>query len=132
MTPNEIRAEISSSIMASWATATPICWPNQPFVSPQQVWIRPTIKMGDTLVGELGEDGLGMRTGVLIVSIFDLAGKGTISLLNYAARLERMFRRKEISNIVFNEPSTNIIGLDENGYYGANMSVDFTAWVGES
>jgi hypothetical protein len=131
MTLEEIRSAIMATLSSNWATATPICYPNQPFIAPKSSWIRPTIKMSDTIVGELGEDGIGMRIGLLMISIFGLAGTGTKELFDFASRLEAIFRRKEISGIVFNEPNTDIPGVDDNGYFHALVSVDFTTWVGE-
>jgi len=101
MTPDEIRSAIMSSIAASWATATEICYPNQHFVAPQASWIRPTIKMSETVVGELGDDGIGMRSGLLMISIFGLAGQGTKTLMGYASRLESLFRRRDVSGYYF-------------------------------
>lgn len=131
MNLEDIRSAIMATISSNWATCSPICFPNQPFISPQGNWIRPTIKMGDTLVGEIGEDGIGMRVGLLMISVFGLPGEGTKTLLGYASRLEAIFRKKEISGIVFNEPSSDITGLDDNGYFGLIVNVDFTTWVGE-
>jgi hypothetical protein len=132
MTPESIRSAIMATLSSSWATCTPICYPNQAFTAPQSAWIRPTIKMGDTIVGELGTDGIGMRTGILFLSIFGLAGEGTKILLGYADRLEKIFRRgADISGIIFNEPSTDMVGLDGAGYFQVIVNVDFFTWVGE-
>jgi hypothetical protein len=133
VTLEDIRSAIMATLSSNLATASlPICYPNQSFTAPQAAWIRPTIKMGDTLIGELGEDGIGMRVGILMISVFGLAGEGTKTILGYASRLEAIFRRKEISGIVFNEPSTDMAGLDEAGYFQVIVSCDFTTWVGET
>jgi hypothetical protein len=131
MTPATISNVILAAIAASWATATPIAWPNHSFTEPAGPWIRPTIKMGDTLVGELGTDGIGMRTGLLMISIFDLANKGSQAALAYAGRLEGLFRRRERSGVNFDEPSSDPKGIDDNGYFQVIMSCGFTTWVGE-
>jgi hypothetical protein len=132
MTPDEVVTTIMGTISSSWATATPICYPNRQFTIPKGYWVRPTIKMGESIVGELGDDGIGMRIGLLMVSLFALENTGTITLMQYAERMEAIFRKKEISGIVFNEPSTDIIGADGEGYYHVLVSVDFFTFIGES
>ena len=131
MTPATIYSVIMGTISSSWGTITPIQYPNRPFTAPQSSWIRPVLKFGDTLVGELGDDGIGMRSGILMISIFGLLGEGIQTLLGYADTLEGLFRKKEISGIVFNEPMTDDYGRDDEGYYHVLVSVDFTTWVGE-
>jgi hypothetical protein len=131
MTSATITSVIMAAIANSWGTITPICYPNRHFTAPQSAWIRPIIKMGETIVGELGVDGIGMRQGLLMISVFGLLGGGYQTLLGYADTLEAMFRRKELSGIVFNEPNTDIPGADDDGYYHVLVSVDFTTWVGE-
>lgn len=131
MTLEDIRSAIMATLSSNWSTATAIEYPNQPFERPQATWIRPTIKMGDTIVGELGTDGIGMRIGLLMISIFGLVGTGTKGFLDFASRLEAIFRRKEISGIIFDEPNTDIPGVDDNGYYHVLVSVSFSTWVGE-
>ena len=130
MTLEEIRNEIMNKFSSSWATATEICWPNQKFNEPNAIWIRPTIKMGETFVGEIGQ-GVGLRTGVLMIQIFDLANNGTKNALQYAARLETLFRRVDLNGVMFKESSSDILGLDDNGYYNVLVSIGFEAWIGE-
>lgn len=130
LTVEEIRSATFATLSSNWATCTKIDFPNTNFIIKSEPFIRPIIKMGETIVGEIGENGVGIRIGILMVSIFGLAGTGTKTLLDYAERIENIFRRKEISGIVFNEPSTDIKGLDENGFYHILVSIDFTAFVG--
>ena len=131
MTAEEIRNIIMGQIASAWATATEICWPNQMFNEPNAAWIRPTIKFGESFVGELGENGVGLRTGVLMIQVFGLANSGIKISLQYASRLETMFRRKDLDGVLFNEPATDINGLGENGYWHTLVSIPFTTWVGE-
>ena len=136
MTPAEIRTTCANAINASW-TETPVAWPNREFdpavSATKDEWIRPTIKMGDTFEGEKGEDGVGIRTGVLFLDIFVGKGKGNRSALVYSVKLEKMFRKKNLDNINFDEASTNDIGVyDKNSpYYQVQVKVPFWAWVGE-
>ena len=67
----DIRSAIMATLSSNWGATTVVDYPNQKFTAPADAaWIRPTIKFGDSFVGELGDDGLGMRTGVLMISIF--------------------------------------------------------------
>ena len=103
MTPVEVRETCVSAIYASWSE-TPIAWPNKDFdpavSASDDEWIRPTIRMGDTIEGEKGEYGVGLRTGVLFVDIFVGKGTGNRAALNYAIKIERLFRRKTLDNII--------------------------------
>jgi len=133
MTPTEIRETCISAISASW-TETPVAWPNKGFdPSDDNDWIRPTIKMGDTFEGEKGEDGVGIRTGVLFVDIFVPKGTGNKAALDYSIKIERLFRKKNLDNIIFDEPSTNDIGVygTDSPYYQVQVKTPFWAWVGE-
>jgi hypothetical protein len=131
MTKDEINTAILGAFTASWATATPIEMPNHQFNPPQGSWVRPTIKMGSSSIGELGSQGVGIRTGVVMVSIFTLKGLGSKPGSLLADRAEKIFRRKDISGISFNEPDSDDKGADDNGYWHTLMSVDFTTWIGE-
>jgi hypothetical protein len=130
MTPDDVRSQIMNALDASWATATSISWPNKDFIVPQVAWIQPVIKMGQSFVLELG-DGVGLRTGVLMVSIFTPAGDGLKKAFDYAARLEAIYRRKDLSGVLFKEPYTDDKGRNDSGFNHVLMSVDFDAWVGE-
>ena len=136
MTPAAIRETCISAISASW-TETPIAWPNRDFdpaiTATNDEWLRPTIKMGDTFEGEKGENGVGLRTGVLFVDIFVGKGKGNLAALTYAEKIERLFRKKNLDNIIFDEASTNDIGVynSDSPYYQVQVKVPFWAWVGE-
>ncbi len=124
---------IMKFIQISLATASvAIAWPNQGFQMPDNsIWIRPTIKIPSTEVAELGNDGMGLRNGLLMIQIFDKMNKGTKNINMLADRLEGLFRRCEIGDIWFDEPTSNPIGNDPNGYFGVLMSVDFHYWVNE-
>lgn len=136
MTPVQIRHTCLSAINASW-TETPIAWPNREFDpavdATDNEWIRPTIKMGDTFEGEKGEDGVGLRTGVLFLDVFVSKGQGNKSALTHAIKLERLFRKKNLDDIIFDEASTNDIGVydADSPYYQVQVKVPFWAWVGE-
>lgn len=132
MTTEELRSKIMGSINASFATATYISWPNQDFKAPVNgIWIRPVIKLPSTIVGELGSDGIGLRDGLLMISIFGPKGHGLKATLTLADRLEHHFRRKDIDNIWFDEPNSNPLGVDANGYDHVLMTCDFHNWIGE-
>lgn len=132
MTLASIHTAIMTVLSSSWATATLIDFPNHPFTIPKNAaWIRPRIKMGASFVGEIGEGGIGLRTGVLMISIYLPPGTGTILGTGYATRLEAIFRRKTISGIMFDEPASEETGEVENGSFQLITSCDFQAFVGE-
>jgi hypothetical protein len=130
MTSEEIRIAISGTLSASWATASDIAWPNHSFDPPRGPWIRPVVKMGDTYIGELG-DGIGVRTGVLMISVYDVPNHGEITARTLADRLETMFRRADLSGVHFDEPSTDTLGIDESNYFALVVKIPFTTWIGE-
>lgn len=135
MTSESIRTGIFNQLLTSWAswtTSCPIAWPNLDFTAPHNgAWIRPEIKIPSTTVEELGDDGQGLRDGLLLVSVFTPAGSGLKSGFTWADRLEAIFRRADLGDLWFDEPSSNPAGIDENGYHHVLMSVDFHCWVGE-
>lgn len=131
MTLASASVSIFTALSSSWATATVIAWPNHPFNPPQNgYWIRPVIKVPSTIVEEVGE-GIGLRDGLLMISLFGPQGTGTKTVNAFADRLERIFRRVDIDNLWFDEPNSNPAGIDPNGYYHVMMTVDFHTWVGE-
>lgn len=135
MTPDEIRSAIMATISSTWATKTLIDYPNQTFMAPSALpWIRPRIKMGSSYVGELGDkQGIGVRTGVLMISIFVPPGTGTKTANQYANTLETLFRRADINCVRFDEPTTDYIGVDEaNGFAHTLVSINFNTWIGET
>ena len=130
MTPDEIREAIMSHISSNWATACSIAVPNYDFnASLSTAWIRPVVLMGDTFVKEMN-DGVGMRTGVLKVSIFTKPNTGSKNANAYAVRLETLFRRACINGVFFDEPNTREIGID-NGWYHTMVTINLWTWIGE-
>jgi hypothetical protein len=132
MLVEEIRSAIMASLVASWATCTVIDLPNFPFSAPvASAWIRPRIKLGKSFVGEIGDDGIGLRTGVIMISVFVPPGGGLKTANGYADRLEKLFKRADIGGARFDEPSTEDLGIDEeNGFYHLMVSCDLNAWTG--
>jgi len=130
MTPEEIRSSLASTLEATWATATPIAWPNIDFnASLATAWIRPVLLMGDSFLQELGPDGCGQRTGVWKISIFTKPNTGTKTAYTYAVRLEAMVRREIINGVIFDEPSTREVGI-ENGWFHTMVTAPLWTWVG--
>lgn len=134
MTPEAIRSAVMASICSTWGTKTVIDIANQAFIAPSNAaWIRPRIKMGDSFVGEIGDDGLGLRVGVLMISIFVPPGTGLKTANGYAATLEALFRRADIGGVRFDEPATEDLGVDDNnGFYHLLVSCNLNTWVGET
>lgn len=130
MTPESIRSVVAVHINASW-TDTAIVYPNREYNPIGVNWIRPVIRMGETAEDEKGEDGVGLRSGVLLNSIFILGNEGNRVGLQYASTFELLFRRRDIGGIMFGEPNTREIGVEDTGYYHIMVTVPFYAWVGE-
>ena len=131
MTLEEIRSAVMATIDSSWATCTVIDHPNQPFTQPANAaWIRPRIKMGPSFYGELGETGVGLRTGVLFIEIFVPAGSGTKTGSLLCARAEAIVRRKDLSGVRFDEPSSDYVGIDEaTGAARFLLTCDLNTWI---
>jgi len=132
MTLETIRATIASMIFANWSTVTEIGWPNTTYIPPEGgTWIEPKIQTSEPIIGELGTIGVSVRPGVLSISVFTPPNSGTKIAIDYAQRLEALFRRAEMEGIIFNEPYSTDMGLNENGYYQILMQVGFNTFVGE-
>ena len=131
MTPEEIRVAIMDRTVASWATLSPVAFPNHDFNSTgATAWMRLTIKMGDSVIGELGCDGVGWRSGIVMMSIFVPANTGLRKSMKYAERAEVLYRRKCLNGVIFDEPNTREIGIDS-GWYQTMVTVDFQTLIGE-
>jgi len=130
MTPDSIRSAIAVHINTSW-TSTHIVFPNREYNPTGVSWIRPVVRMGETLEGEKGTDGVGLRSGLLMTSVFTPSNEGNRTGLGYAGTFEALFRRRNIGGIMFGEPNTREVGVDEFGYYHVMVTVPFYAWVGE-
>ncbi len=127
-----IRSDIFSALAASWGTASLIALPNHDFKpSETSSWIRPVIKIAQTNVEELGDNGVGLRDGLLMISVFSPSGGGMKPAIALADRLETFFRRRQINNIWFDEVNSDPQGNDPNGYYHIMVMVPFHSWVGE-
>ena len=133
MTPEAIRLAIVSHIAASWATATVVAYPNKDFVAPTTgaPWIRPVIQFSDTVIGEIGTTGVGWRAGVLMCGIFTKPDDGLKNALDLANRWEGMFRRRCLSGVIFDEPSTTPRGIDASNWHHVFITINFTTLIGE-
>jgi hypothetical protein len=138
MTPLEIRDTIINAVYASWDD-TPVAYPNRRFDpendAPNNEWLRVSWRMYTTVWGETSEQGVGYRNGMLFLDIFtELGKKGKHrQALMYSTKVERMFRRKTISNMFFDEAITDEIGPDLGGepFYHVQTKIPFQTWVGE-
>jgi len=133
MSPLEVRDAIIGRIHANY-TNTPVSWPNRTFDPDKDAtgghWVKPHILMAPSTIGELAENGVGFRDGVLKIQVFGPKGKESRVAWANAGTLEALFRRQVISRIVFDEPSTTEIGNDGNHYQLA-VDIPFTAFVNE-
>lgn len=139
MTLVEIRDAIMTRINSSLATinsgwsSTDVAWPNRDFdPTGKSSYLRPTVRMGDTFLGEKGQNGIGIRFGVLYLDIFVSNNDGVRSGLGYGDGAETVFRRKDVEGIYTGEPSTAEVGPDPSTvFYHIQTMVPFHTWVGE-
>ena len=133
MTPLEVRDAIIGQINTNFS-ACPVAWPNHKFDpnvdAPLGHWVRPNILMSMSTIGELGTTGLGFRQGVVKLQVFGPKGRESRTVWMNAGSLETIFRRKVLSRIVFDEPSTTEVGADDE-FYQLAVDVGFTAFVNE-
>lgn len=135
MTKVEIRDAIMDRIGANH-TSTPIHWPNKFFKPATQAtdgkWIKPSLVFGDTQVGEVGSDGVGLRFGILFISIFTKRDDGQRNADIIVDLLETLFRRESVDGVYFEEPSSNDLGIDKiTDKNHTQVKVPFWTWVGE-
>lgn len=133
MTPVQIRDAIYNIFNSSWSH-TSIAWPNKVF-NPENAtngyWLRFDLRFGDSFVGELNEDGIGERIGILYVDLFCDQNKGTKQIYTYAGYVEDLFAKKDISNVFFGEASTNDLGIDVVGKYHLQVKIPFWTFIRE-
>lgn len=135
MTLDHIRAVLSAHLAAGWSESgrprTPIAWPNQPFTPPvDRIWIRPVVRPGLAVLAEQGDEGLGLRRGVLCIGVFGPLGSGTAAILARADQLEALFRRQYLDGLLTGEPASQELGDDGHGFYHVSVTVPFHAWIG--
>jgi len=132
MTPLEIRDQIITELDANF-TEVEIAWPNKIFdPSEYSEFIRPTILMGASSLKELGEMGVGERTGVLVVDIFTEKDTGNRRAMELAADIEILFRRADLEGVIFDEPQTEEIGQEANSiFYHTKVQIPFNTFIGE-
>lgn len=130
MTPDEIYPAILRQFYTTWATCTPIAPMNRSFKVPESAWVVPIIEMADTFVGELGDDGVGIRTGLFQVNINIPPDGGYLQAMRYADRIEKAFRRADVGGVIFDDPSTTVDGIVDN-HFRVVVRINFHAWIGE-
>lgn len=134
MTPEDIRQAFFTQIKDNWLT-TDVAWPNFSYDPDSEVaWIKPWVTMGSTFLGESSDQGVGIRYGILGISIYMPVDKGTRTGNEYATTLEALLSMKDLSGIITNRPTTLEIGINtisELNFYRIDVSVDFTTFSGE-
>jgi hypothetical protein len=133
MTGAQTSAEVINYFKANW-TSTAIAYDNVPNPADasdtSKTWVRLSVNLGKTFEGEKGDDGVGMRTGVIVVQIYTPLTQGTKNGLDLADLVEQLFRRKSINGVFCDEPYTNVASVSDN-FYQHNTIVPFWTWVGE-
>lgn len=131
MTLDDIRAALIGRLADSW-TQTPVAYPNREYTpTTGQAWIWPTVRPGDAIEGEKGQDGLGLRFGIFYVDIYTPLGIGSRPANDLAANIEALYRRADVGGVMCGEPSTWEYGNDGHGWWHVQTRVPIQAWTGE-
>lgn len=117
MNLTEIEAVIRGQLLNNF-TSAPISWPNKHFAptkdAPDGNWVRLTIRMAETQLKELGTDGTGERYGLLYLDVFTRKNVGSSVGSGLVDELEALFRRKSLSDVIFDEGTSSDLGVDTN------------------
>lgn len=129
MTNESIRQAIADRVASTWATATPIAYPNVVFTPPNDSsWAQYHILKGQPIEGELL--GVSIRIGTIMFDVNVPIGNGTRVLELLADRAEAMFRYQDLNGVQCEEPYTETLG-EVGGYYRAVTIIPFHTFVGE-
>lgn len=95
-------------------------------------WCRPTVKLGNPITLEKGENALGTRPGVFIVQLFTTPGSGVTELEKICETVEKAFRLEVLDGVHCEEPATISVGADPgDAWFQCNVTIPFWTWVGE-
>jgi len=131
MTPSAIAAAVEAYFKTGMA-AYPIAWPNVTFTAPNGSWVAYNMHLSNTEDGEIGDDGLTVRRGVLKIQVFTLPNIGTRTGLGIAGTVEGLFTRKNISGVEFENPYTTDNGITPDKVWQQHtVTCPFWAWANE-
>lgn len=131
MTIAEISGIVESYFFNNW-TQTPIAWENVPFNANTPAWVRFTHLPDMTSAEEIGEQGVGIREGSIMIQVFTEAGKGSRMGAKMASDIELLFSLKNISNVNFKSAYSTNNGIDETGnWYQHTVICPYWTWVNE-
>lgn len=114
----------------------PVLWQDVPGTPPYSLWVRPTLKTGESTGAEKGEYGLSRRAGVFLIDIYvPPSDSGNPPVLQdayeFADKVERAFRREEIGGITTEDPTTANMGVNNAGACQVRVTVPFWCWAGK-
>lgn len=131
MTPSAISAAVEAYFNTNFKTAS-IAWPNVSFTAPNGSWVAFHCLLDEGGDGEIGEDGLYPRRGVLKIQIFTLPKIGTRTGLGIAGTIEGLFTRTNISGVEFENPYTTDNGVTpDKAWQQHTVTCPFWAWANE-
>jgi len=130
LNPEQIRKVIMGLINENWSY-TPIEFENQSLQGDlTDGWIRINLIWGDSEVGELGENGVGLGLGILWIDIFVPLDTGIKNAFDYWKILSDLFRRKSYEGVNFNEPSPQKGGKDsDSNMYRLIFKIPFEYFI---
>tara|TARA_R100001143_G_C3346307_1_gene126972 strand:- start:413 stop:814 length:402 start_codon:yes stop_codon:yes gene_type:complete len=98
---------------------------NAPFDPPDDaIWVRFTILQGNGQQTTLGRDRTFRTSGIIRVSIFDPAKKGTKESAELADQIADEYRSSSVGGVVYQTPVFRRIGIS-GGYYQSNLDIPF-------
>ena len=131
MTIAEISEVVESYFFNNW-TQTPIAWENVPFNANVPAWVRFTNLPDMASAEELGEQGICIREGSIIIQVFTQAGKGSREGATLASDIEALFNLKDIGNVKFKSAYSINSGIDDTGnWFQHTVTCPYWTWVNE-
>lgn len=124
-------AEIRNRLIAIWAGATPIAWPNVSFEPPNPAspWIRFAVIDGDARILELGANKIKTAhrmPGLIVIQLFDALQAGDGPIRTLADTAAAIFRNWGGATVQCFAATVKTIGDDGKGWYQVNVSIPFT------
>lgn len=131
MTPSAISAAAEAYFNSNFST-TSIAWPNVSFTAPNGSWVAFHCLPDETVDGEIGDNGLIIRRGVLKIQIFTLPKAGTRAGSTIAGTIEALFTKTNISGVEFENPYTTNNGITQDKVWQQHtVTCPFWAWANE-
>ena len=123
----QAEAAVRKYFNAQWDKLTDIAWPDMDFDTPNETWVRFSMKNNDGFQASFGNPGNNRfrRKGMVYVQVFQKEGKGSTDARAKADVAADIFMADELSGVTFYNVNAKDIGPDGNGWYQWNVSAEF-------